>query len=362
MSTAKAPPRLRLIDWLSPRQRWVALPSWLVSLLIHATALFVLVQIANHQPRRPDIAGEGGDSFREVGIYTGDPGGSGDGGDGSPTPGAAIDVPSAVPMGQASDLTEALPDGPPIPLSLPDVSGPPVIGAGGLAGASGAPQVGSPFGERLLKPVGGGGGTGTGRPGSGGGTGTGIGRGTGRTALFGVGDGGKRFVYVIDRSGSMADNDAFYAAQSELIASIERLDEKQQFQVIFYNHLPLALTTRDQRFPMFFGTDTQRLQVIEQIRAIEPRDGTQHMPALAAALKYEPDVIFFLTDGTEPSLSALELAEIKRRNSNGAHIHCIEFGEGPESKVNRTGNFLVKIAEANQGQYVYRDVTKFKRP
>jgi len=355
--------RSGLRDWLSSRERRIAVPSWVLSVLFHGAVLFVAIQIANSQAPRPDTGGSGGEDLREVGIYTGEPsGGTGGTDDAPPPPSPEPATDGARASAAASEIpaeTASTP-APPIPLSLPDTGFPSVIGAGPRGGV---PSVAQGFGEKMLRPPGGSGVSGTGRPGGGGTDGIGFGRGSGGTSFIGVGDRGKRFVYVIDRSGSMAEFDAFLAAKSEVVASIEKLDEKQQFQVIFYNNLPLTLRTRDDRIPMFTGTDAQRLQVVEQLRSIEPRDGTLYLPAILKALDYQPDVIFFLTDGLDPEFSPAQIVEkVRVRNRGGAHIHCIEFGDGPASKVNREGNFLVKLAEANQGQYVYRDVTKFRRP
>jgi hypothetical protein len=359
-ATSSKPSSLR--DWLAPRARRVAVPSWLASLVLHGLFVFLAFQVASWQTVRPDTGGTGGGQLREVGIHIGEPeggaGGTGDtppppvpeAGEGNPADAPLAESPLAAPVPSLSSTA------PPIPLSLPDAA-PPVIGSNPLGGR---PATG--FGETMLRPRSGTGATGTGRPGGGGTDGVGFSRGSGGTSFIGIGDRGRRFVYLIDRSGSMADHDAFLAAKSEVLASIEQLDEKQQFQVIFYNNVPLTLRTRDDRIPMFTGTDANRLQVAEQRRSIEPRDGTLYMPAILKGLEFQPDVIYFLTDGIDPELSPNQFAEkVRTRNQGGAHIHCIEFGDGPSSKVGRTGNFLVKLAEANHGQYVYRDVTAFRR-
>ena len=334
----------------------------MMSVLFHGLVVFTAFQLASWQTVRPDTGGSGGDQLREVGIHTVEPdGGTGGTGDTSPPPNpdAGDEAAAAAPLAE-SPLAAPDPSlasaAPPIPLSLPD-AGPPVIGSSPLGGRPAAS-----FGEKMLRPRSGSGTTGTGRPGGGGTEGIGFGRGSGGTSFIGIGDRGRRFVYIIDRSGSMADHDAFLAAKQEVLASIEQLDEKQQFQVIFYNNVPLTLRTRDERIPMFTGTDVNRLQVAEQLRSIEPRDGTLYLPAIMKGLEFQPDVIFFLTDGVDPELTPNQFVEkVRSRNQGGAHIHCIEFGDGPSSKAGRTGNFLVKLAEANHGQYVYRDVTKFRR-
>ena len=91
---------------------------------------------------------------------------------------------------------------------------------------------------------------------------------------------------------------------------------------------------------------------------VQPDGGTDHMPALKKALRYQPDHLFFLTDADQPILSARELNEIKTLNAGRTKIHCVEFGKGSELSGD---NFLKKLARDNGGTYRYRDVTRFGR-
>ncbi len=78
------------------------------------------------------------------------------------------------------------------------------------------------------------------------------------------------------------------------------------------------------------------------------------------ALNLGPDVVFFLTDGGEPALEDAEFARLKTRAERaGAKIHTIEFGAGPGG-TERT--FVKRIAEENNGKYVYVDTTKLPQP
>ena len=82
-----------------------------------------------------------------------------------------------------------------------------------------------------------------------------------------------------------------------------------------------------------------------------------HFNALELAMKFNADVIFFLTDADEPGLTLGEMETIRRANNGAARIHCIEFGEGPDLK--RPGdprNFLQKLASESGGTYKYIDV------
>jgi len=201
-------------------------------------------------------------------------------------------------------------------------------------------------------------GMGLGSRGTGGGTGGGDGTGGGGgTSFLGVKGVGKKFVYVIDRSFSMANDHALQAAKIELLSSLQRLNETQQFQVIFYNNEYVVLNARGGRFQFFRGTDAQRLLVTEQMREITPAAGTRHLPALLEALNFKPDVIFLLTDGAaESALAMKDLEQIRLLNRQGASIHCIEFGRGEKSNLAGEGNFLKVLAKENRGEYLYRNL------
>ena len=60
------------------------------------------------------------------------------------------------------------------------------------------------------------------------------------TKIFGIEARGTKFVYVFDRSASMSDHGGkpLRAAKAELLASLNNLDEHNQFYIIFYNEEP----------------------------------------------------------------------------------------------------------------------------
>ena len=336
-----APAQRHPVDWLDKER--TRLPSWLLSALFHGMFLACLIVISQSKGCQPGYPGAGGDSFRQVGVYLI----SGDTED-DPPPNESpetSDTAAEAPPPTAEFAESPLLDGPPVDLNLPDRNSEPILGLGApptlSSGGAPAPSLGT---DAILGP-----------PPS---TGTALG---GATSLFGITDAGRRFLYVFDRSGSMGDHGAIRVAKAELMASLENLDATQQFQVIFYNREPFALTPRDARSEMFRGTATHRLEVQRQIDTVTPDGGTQHQKAIEMALDLNPDVIFFLTDAAEPPLRSDELADIKRRNNGGARIHCIEFGEGPSLQSARgPKNFLQKLAEQNGGQYQYRDVRRFR--
>jgi len=184
-------------------------------------------------------------------------------------------------------------------------------------------------------------------------------RGTNRAEFFNIGDTGKRIVYAVDRSGSMIHNDALLVAKRELIASLNGLSPKQEFQVIFYDESAYALTPKPgSRQTMLAATSRNVEKIKLRISGIRPKGGTRHIAALQAALKQRPDVIFFLTDANS-SLDARELNTVRRLNQSNTRIHCIEFGKGPD--LSGEDNFLKRLARMTGGKYRYRNVQEFTK-
>lgn len=180
--------------------------------------------------------------------------------------------------------------------------------------------------------------------------------GTTRTGVFGVYGEGSRFVYVFDRSGSMSGfgGRPLKAAKSELVASLDDLSRQNQFQIIFYNEKPSAFQPYGERPKLQWGDEASKDLAQAFVKSVSAAGGTQHVGALKLALGLSPDVLFFLTDADEPTLSAAELARIRRMNS-GTAIHAIEFGFGRQTNRN---NFLVRLANQNGGKHVYVDISK----
>jgi hypothetical protein len=106
---------------------------------------------------------------------------------------------------------------------------------------------------------------------------------------------------------------------------------------------------------MLAATDANREQAHRFVMDAEVSGGTDHMPALRAALALEPDVIYFITDAGVPVIRAADLDEIRQINTARSRIHCIEFGRGPELLLESS---LRKLARQTGGVYLYRDITQ----
>ena len=181
---------------------------------------------------------------------------------------------------------------------------------------------------------------------------------TATTQLFGVRATGSKFVYVIDRSRSMGfvQGQPMRAAKAELVASLKDLRNVNQFQIIFYNERASIFNPSRPLPPrVMFGTDDNKELASEFIGSVTPAGGTNHAEALRLALGLHADVVFLLTDADEPRLTPSELEQVRRWNRTGAIIHAVEFGSGP---FQGRDDFLVRLAQQNNGQHVYINVSE----
>ncbi len=176
-----------------------------------------------------------------------------------------------------------------------------------------------------------------------------------QVSLFGVKAEGAKFVYVLDRSGS-TDGKLLAAAKAEILASIEKIDDVHQFQLVVYNERPKAFNPAGPGGQLAFGTDANRAEVKRFLGSFEADGGTDHVAALSMAIRMRPDVIFLLTDGDKPLVTAQELARIDRVGP-GIVIHAIQFGEGPHRDAN---GWMGKLARQSGGEYRYVDTTKLQ--
>jgi len=174
-----------------------------------------------------------------------------------------------------------------------------------------------------------------------------------RVSLFGVKAEGSKFVYVLDRSGS-TDGKLLAAAKTEILASIENIDDVHQFQLVVYNERPKAFNPAGPDGQLAFGTDANRAEVKKFLGTIAADGGTDHAAALSLAIRMRPDVIFLMTDGDKPLLGDQQLARIDRIGP-GIIFHTVQFGDGPQ-RVGR--GWMGKLAQQSGGEYLYVDTTK----
>lgn len=176
-----------------------------------------------------------------------------------------------------------------------------------------------------------------------------------RTGIFGAEARGNRFVYVFDRSASMAEPEGrpLAVAKGELLRSIEDLGEVQQLSLVFYNERVQMFSPPGTRGRLVFATDENRRAAARFIGSVRATGGTRHADALAAAFRLDPDVVFLLTDAdAKDDLDAAEVARLERL-AGGTRLLVVQFGDdarrspGLEGLAERCGgNYRVMSLEA----------------
>jgi hypothetical protein len=162
-----------------------------------------------------------------------------------------------------------------------------------------------------------------------------------QTSFFGLRAQGQFFIYVVDCSGSMIDDNRLVRAKSELRRSVTNLQLPQRFQIIFYNDRPLPILGAMARSADL----TSKSQMNDWLRLIEPDGGTDPRGALALALAQHPDAIFLLSDGEFPEGTVESIAG---KNPRKVPIHCIDLSGG------EAGDQLLRIARDSGGRYASR--------
>jgi hypothetical protein len=162
-----------------------------------------------------------------------------------------------------------------------------------------------------------------------------------QTSFFGIKAEGKLFLYVVDCSGSMDEDDRLDRAKTELRRSINGLQSPQRFKVIFYNDHPVPMPGELPK-PADYPSKAQLSRWLSLIPAEGPTDPRS---SLSLALGLKPDAIFLLSDGAFPEGTPEAIA---RLNPKKVPIHCIDLANGA------AGEGLKKIAADSGGQYAAR--------
>lgn len=311
----------------------LSVPAWLISTVLHVLALFLAAALTATAPR-----GAADEPVREIGIVLAQDTGEKREYFEAETPqgNADADDPAAAGTDDSGSSLSATPGKGESPLDaedlLPDAPGAiPGAVADGLVGNAGQATRGT-------------------------GVNTTIG-GSAKTKVFGVEGSGYKFVYVFDRSDSMSEPNGrpMAAAKAELAASLRNLDRTHQFQIIFFNHAdPVVFNPTGQTGRLVFGDDANRSLAERFVAGVAPNGGTNPEMALVMAVNMRPDVIFFLTDGQDLTLSTID--RVTRLNRGNAYINAIEFGAGPGSP----NAMMLLLARRNNGQARYVDTTSLR--
>ncbi len=185
-------------------------------------------------------------------------------------------------------------------------------------------------------------------------------------SFFGLEAQGRRFVYIIDVSGSM-DSDAFdnysrlEVTRSELARSVSGLLETSEFAVLLFARDAGSLYARrwipatdrnkiDARSRIAsIATDDVRRWGINRPQGTDPRDAFED----AYRLRPLPDAIYFMTDGEFDEAVIEFIANLNRRAN--LPVHCVLFTE-PDSSVQANSEPRMReIARQSGGRYTLVD-------
>lgn len=178
---------------------------------------------------------------------------------------------------------------------------------------------------------------------SGAGEGNGVGDGKG-SGFFGVNVLAQSAVFVVDCSSSMNtphESDAktrFRRLKFELLKAIGTMGATQQFYIVYFN---------DQAVPMpasglQYATPDAQQHFLRWMAKVPAVGETDPREALRVALKLNPQVIYFLTDGSFEYKIDQELMQFRQRR---IQIHTFAFGS-------KEGETVMKaVASNNQGEY-----------
>ena len=183
------------------------------------------------------------------------------------------------------------------------------------------------------------------------------GRGSGpRSALFGSGGNAHHVVYVIDKSGSMAAEGLFDNVRHQMLISISKLSEIQDFHVILFSDGPPDENGPRKLVP---GSDVYKENVAKWLATVRPHSttgATNPIPSIVRAFQVlrnadkrrKGKLIYLLTDGVFLDNAAV-LRTVTSNREKDVFIHTFLYGFKPPEAV----ALMKKISAATRGTYKY---------
>ena len=169
---------------------------------------------------------------------------------------------------------------------------------------------------------------------------------SGAASFFGAKSKGKNFVFVVDNSNSMGRG-RLETALFELMKSVEQMDNKQRFYVIFFSDTAYGLFHPRRTYGMIPATYENKRKLREWLPTVQRCLKTKGQEAVEKALKLNPDVIYILGDGAFTDNTTQILT---RTHSRKTVINTVGMQVDP-----RGAKQLAAIAKANRG--TFRKVT-----
>lgn len=174
------------------------------------------------------------------------------------------------------------------------------------------------------------------------GKGDGLGKaGMGKVKFFGQSTSGKKFVFVLDNSGSMTKG-RFETSLYELQSAVEQMQPSQMFYVFFFSDMAYPLFHPEPAYGFVPATPANKHKLAVWLRTIETNLRTEGLEAMQKALALRPDVIYLLGDGAFTDKTNDFLSKFE----GGPQIHVL----GMEITGKHAESFKA-IAEKFKGTY-----------
>ncbi|MEX0678457.1 MAG: HEAT repeat domain-containing protein [Pirellulales bacterium] len=158
----------------------------------------------------------------------------------------------------------------------------------------------------------------------------------------------ERLVFVLDISGSMQGG-RIVAAKRELARAIHGLPDHASFGIVVFNERVGSWKK------MLVPADKKMKEAaIEYIEQLNPHSNTASYDALAAALTYDTEAIYFLSDGAPTSgkiLAPVDIIAAITAANKVRRITIYTIGIAPGFPGSPTDAFLKTLADENFGQY-----------
>ena len=155
-------------------------------------------------------------------------------------------------------------------------------------------------------------------------------------------DAGMDYIFVLDVSGSMANDGKLIVSKNALEAFTEEIGENDRFEVMTFNVTPHVLFG-----DLKAGTESVKTQARAFMATQEARGRTELVPAMTAAYKYgDPDRtlnVVILSDGMTEQGERQTLLQMIQSRPGNARVFCVGIG----NEVNRP--LLEQMADDSGG-------------
>jgi len=162
-------------------------------------------------------------------------------------------------------------------------------------------------------------------------------------SFFGTKSKGTRYVFVIDKSGSMGAHNKFGRAKRELIKTLRTLPQNARFMIYFFDGGVEKLPSNNNN--MLAAVPKNISWAEGWVKSRGMGGGTDPRAALKSGFNLKPDTVWLLTDG-QFNDEAGALSVIRHANSKkSVRINTLAFMDRDGERV------LKQIAQENDGTY-----------